>query len=144
MSLVKEGDTIQVHYKGTLDDGTEFDNSRQRGSTLEFQVGAGQLIAGFDTAVTGMGLGEVKTVTILCAEAYGAVQKEAFRDYPIGLFGEDIELEVGGVIQGTSPEGQPLLAKVTAVTDTTVTLDHNHPLAGKDLTFEIALVEIVE
>tara|TARA_R110002020_G_scaffold17963_1_gene63503 strand:- start:147 stop:581 length:435 start_codon:yes stop_codon:yes gene_type:complete len=142
MSLVKEGDTIQVHYKGTLEDGTEFDNSRERGSTLEFQVGAGQLIAGFNTAVEGMGIGEVKTVTIPFAEAYGDVQKEAFRDYPIELFGEDIELEVGGVIQGTSPEGQPLLAKVTAITDATVTLDHNHPLAGKDLIFEIEVIEI--
>ena len=142
MSLVKEGDTIQVHYKGALEDGTEFDNSRERGSTLEFQVGAGQLIAGFNTAVEGMGIGEVKTVTIPFAEAYGDVQKEAFRDYPIELFGEDIELEVGGVIQGTSPEGQPLLAKVAALTDATVTLDHNHPLAGKDLIFEIEVIEI--
>ena len=142
MSLIKEGDTIQVHYKGTLEDGTEFDNSRTRGNTLEFQVGAGQLIAGFNSAVEGMGLGEVKTVTIPFAEAYGDIHKEAFRDYPVELFGEDIELEVGGVVQGTSPEGQPLLAKVTAVTDTTVTLDHNHPLAGKDLIFEIEVIEI--
>ena len=144
MSLVQEGHSVKVHYKGTLEDGTEFDNSRTRGDALAFQVGAGQMIKGFDAAVIGMGLGEVKTVAIPCADAYGDVQEEAFRDYPLELFGDDVEIEVGGIVHGASPEGEPLLAKVTAVTDTTATLDHNHPLAGKDLTFEIELVEIVE
>ena len=83
MSLVQEGHSVKVHYKGTLEDGTEFDNSRTRGDALAFQVGAGQMIKGFDAAVIGMGLGEVKTVAIPCADAYGDVQEEAFRDYPL-------------------------------------------------------------
>tara|TARA_R110001583_G_scaffold195326_1_gene371710 strand:- start:663 stop:1097 length:435 start_codon:yes stop_codon:yes gene_type:complete len=144
MNTVEEGTTVKVHYKGTLEDGTEFDNSRERGDTLEFQVGSGQLIKGFDTAVTGMGLGEVRTVTIPPSDAYGEVQTDAFRDYPRGMFSADVELEVGGVIQGSGPQGEPLMAKVTGLTDALVTLDHNHPLAGQDLTFEIELIEIVE
>jgi peptidylprolyl isomerase len=144
MNTVEEGTIVKVHYKGTLEDGTEFDNSRGRGDTLEFQVGGGQLIKGFDTAVTGMGLGEVRTVTIPPCDAYGEVQADAFREYPRGMFGEDIEMEVGGVIQGSGPQGEPLMAKVSALSDTLVTLDHNHPLAGQDLTFEIELIEIVE
>jgi peptidylprolyl isomerase len=144
MSTVKEGTTVKVHYKGTLEDGTEFDNSRERGSTLEFEVGSGQLIRGFDTAVTGMGTGEVRIVTISSADAYGEVRSDSFQEYPRSVFGEDIDLEVGGVVQGTGPKGEPLMAKVSKLTEALVTLDHNHPLAGKDLTFEIELIEIVE
>ena len=144
MSTVKEGTTVKVHYKGTLEDGTEFDNSRARGSTLEFEVGSGQLIRGFDTAVTGMGTGEVRIVTILSDDAYGEVRTDSFQEYPRSVFGEDIDLEVGGVVQGTGPKGEALIAKVSKLTEALVTLDHNHPLAGKDLTFEIELIEIVE
>jgi peptidylprolyl isomerase len=144
MSLVKEGHSVKVHYKGTLDDGTEFDNSRSRGQTLEFEVGTGQMIKGFDTALVGMGLGEVKTFTLSSDDAYGPVHDEAFRDFPREAFGEDVELEVDGVVHGSTPTGQPMIAKVTAISEETVTLDLNHPLAGKDLTFEVELLEIVE
>ena len=144
MSLVKEGQNVKVHYKGTLDDGTEFDNSRTRGQVLEFQVGTGQMIKGFDAAMVGMGLGEVKTFTLTSDDAYGPVQDEAFRDFPRDAFGADIKLEIDGVVHGSSPDGQAMIAKVAAINEETVTLNLNHPLAGKDLTFEIELVEIVE
>lgn len=144
MSTVEKGNTVKVHYKGTLNDGTEFDNSRSRGSTLEFKVGSGQLINGFDTAVQGMGIGEVKIVTIKSKDAYGESHSEAFRDYPKSAFGEDFEFEVDGVVQGSDSQGNPLVARISAISEDTVTLDHNHPLAGKDLTFEIELIEIEE
>ena len=142
MSTVEKGTKVKVHYVGTLDDGTEFDNSKKRGNTLDFQVGAGLMIKGFDEAVTGMGEGEVKTITIPAQEAYGAVEADAFTDFPLAQFGDDLELEVGGVVQGSGPQGQPIMARVSALNESTVTLDFNHPLAGKDLTFEIELIEI--
>tara|TARA_R110002020_G_C15947650_1_gene745298 strand:- start:147 stop:581 length:435 start_codon:yes stop_codon:yes gene_type:complete len=144
MSLVTEGHNVKVHYKGTLEDGTEFDNSRTRGKALEFQVGAGQMIKGFDDAILGMGLGEVKTFTLTPEDAYGPVHQEGFRDFPKEAFGTDIELEIDGVVHGSTPTGQPMVAKVAAINEDTVTLDLNHPLAGKDLTFEIEVIEIVE
>ena len=144
MSLVAEGHNVKVHYKGTLEDGTEFDNSRSRGPALEFQVGIGQMIKGFDEAVRGMGLGEVKVVTIPSSKAYGPVQPEAFKDFPRDAFGENHDLQVDGVVQGQSPDGQPMMARISALDKATVTLDLNHPLAGKDLIFEIELLEITE
>tara|TARA_B100000700_G_C15007025_1_gene839046 strand:+ start:618 stop:1052 length:435 start_codon:yes stop_codon:yes gene_type:complete len=144
MSTVKEGNTVSVHYKGTLDDGTEFDNSKLRGSTLEFKVGSGQMIKGFDNAVVGMGLGEVKTVTLASNEAYGPVHEAAVRDFPRTAFGADMELEVDAIVHGESGDGQPMVARVAALNEDTVTLDLNHPLAGKELTFEIELVDITE
>tara|TARA_R110000824_G_scaffold9834_2_gene43547 strand:+ start:8301 stop:8735 length:435 start_codon:yes stop_codon:yes gene_type:complete len=144
MSLVTEGHNVKVHYKGTLEDGTEFDNSRTRGAALEFQVGVGQMIKGFDEAVRGMGLGEVKIVTIPSTDAYGPVHTEAFRDFPRDAFGETHDLQVDGVVQGQSPDGQPMVARISALDETTVTLDLNHPLAGKDLIFEIEMLEITQ
>jgi len=143
MSTVKEGNTVSVHYKGTLDDGTEFDNSKVRGSTLEFKVGGGQMIKGFDNAVVGMGLGEVKTFTLTPDEAYGDVNENAVQEYPRSIFG-DTEIEVDGVVQGSSPTGQPMIARVKEIKEETVMLDLNHPLAGKELTFEVELINIEE
>ena len=144
MSTVKEGSNVKVHYKGTLKDGTEFDNSHARGSTLDFQVGTGQMIQGFDNAVRGMGIGEVKTVTVKSEEAYGTPSEEAFQEYPKSIFGENTDLEVGGVVEGATPDGQVMYARISSIDKETVTLDLNHPLAGKDLTFEIELIDIVE
>ena len=142
MSTVEKGTKVKVHYVGTLDDGTQFDNSKKRGNTLDFQVGAGMMIKGFDDAVTGMGEGEVKTITISSQEAYGDVEKDAFTDFPRTRFGEDLDLEVGGIVQGAGPQGEPIMARISSLDEDTVTLDFNHPLAGKDLTFEIELIEI--
>ena len=142
MTTIKKGHNVKVHYKGTLEDGTEFDNSKSRGSTLDFQVGAGQMIKGFDKAVKGMGLGEVKTVTLTPLEAYGDVDPDAFRDFPKNAFPNDFEFKVGETVHGASPQGQPMVAKIAALNEETVTLDLNHPLAGKDLTFEIEVIEV--
>jgi len=142
MTTVKKGHNVKVHYKGTLKDGTEFDNSKNRGSTLNFQVGSGQMIKGFDNAVKGMGLGEVKTVTLAPNEAYGDVNPDAFKDFPKNAFPTDFDFKVGETVHGSSPQGQPMVAKIAALNDDTVTLDLNHPLAGEDLTFEIELIEV--
>tara|TARA_Y100001963_G_C6762983_1_gene440570 strand:+ start:732 stop:1169 length:438 start_codon:yes stop_codon:yes gene_type:complete len=141
MTTVAKGHNVKVHYKGTLTDGTEFDNSRSRGETLDFQVGSGQLIKGFDTAVRGMGIGEVKTVTLKPTEAYGETDPAAIVEYPKSVFAPGTQLVVGHTVQGTGPTGQPVMAKITSLDEETVTLDHNHPLAGQDLTFEIELIE---
>ena len=142
MTTIKKGHNVKVHYKGTLKDGTEFDNSKDRGSTLNFQVGSGQMIKGFDNAVKGMGLGEVKTVTLTPSEAYGEVNPDAFRDFPKDAFPTDFEFKVGETVHGASPQGQPMIAKIAALNEETVTLDLNHPLAGENLTFEIEVIEV--
>lgn len=143
MSTVEKGTKIKVHYKGTLDDGTEFDNSKNRGSTLDFQVGAGMMIKGFDENVVGMGEGEVRTFTLAPEEAYGPIHEEAYRLFPKEAFGDN-DIEVGGVVEGNNGQGQPMMARIANISDEGVLLDLNHPLAGKDLTFEVELIEIEE
>tara|TARA_R100000353_G_scaffold175209_1_gene144967 strand:+ start:1813 stop:2292 length:480 start_codon:yes stop_codon:yes gene_type:complete len=142
MSTVEKGTKIKIHYKGTLDDGTEFDNSKTRGTTLDFEVGAGLMIKGFDNNVIGMGEGEVRTFTLSPEEAYGPVHRDAFTDFPREKFGNDIVLEVDSVVQGHGPQGEPVMARICEIKDDTVKLDFNHPLAGKNLTFEVELIEI--
>jgi len=137
----KPGDTVRVHYRGTLDDGTEFDSSTDR-DPLEFTIGSGQVIPGFDAAVDGMSVGESVTVTIPAAEAYGPRQNEAVQQVPRDMF--DDEPQAGWMVELTAPEGQRLAALIAEVGTDTVTLDFNHPMAGKDLTFEIELVEVIE
>lgn len=144
MSMIKEGHNVKVHYKGTLGDGTEFDNSKLRGQPIEFQVGAGQMIKGFDSGVRGMGLGEVKTFTIPSSEAYGEVNESAIQEYPKTVFPQDFKFEVGSTVQGQSPTGQLVMARVISFAEDSVVLDHNHPLAGEDLTFEVEVIEIDE
>ena len=140
MSKAENGQTVQVHYKGTLSDGTVFDNSRDRGETLEFTLGGGALLPDFENAVVGMETGEVKNFTI--AEGYGAPNPEAIVPVPKQAFPEDFEFNVGAVVPGTKGAGQPFQATITEIQDETVTLDHNHPLAGKDLNFEVELVGV--
>lgn len=139
--LVKNGNTVSVHYKGTLSDGTVFDESRTRGKTLSFTVGSGQMIGGFNNAVIGMSAGESKTVSLSSDQAYGPLNPEATQVVPKEAFGEGFEFKLGEMIQGNAPTG-PFIAKIQEVKDTEVTLDFNHPLAGKDLKFEIELVSI--
>ena len=142
MSKVEKGSKVKVHYKGTLTDGVQFDSSYDRGETLPFEVGAGQMIPGFDAAVVGMEAGDKKTVTIPSAEAYGERNNEAVQDVPKTAFPPDFEFRLNESVQGANEQGQPLIAKILEVTDESVKLDLNHPLAGEDLTFEIELVEI--
>lgn len=142
MSQAKAGDTVRIHYKGTLDDGTEFDSSAGR-EPLEFALGSGQVIPGFDKAVAGMKVGDSKTVTIEPADAYGDKHEQLVQDVPKNALPAEIEPEVGMRLQSQSPDGQVLHLLVTAVADDAITVDGNHPLAGQALTFDIDLVEIV-
>lgn len=142
MTEVKTGDTVRIHYTGTLKDGTTFDSSRGR-DPLEFQVGAGQIISGLDEALPGMEVGQSKTVEVQCADAYGPVVPEMRQDVPREGIPDDIPLDPGTQLQMQTPEGKVLPVTVIQATDETVTLDANHPLAGQDLTFDIELVEKV-
>jgi peptidylprolyl isomerase len=141
MAQAKKGDNVKVNYKGTLDDGSVFDSSEGK-EPLEFNIGEGMLIPAFETAVTGLNPGEKITVKILPAEAYGPRMDEALIVVPRIDIPEHIKPEVGLQLQLMGPDGNAVFAQVTAMTETEVTLDGNHPLAGKDLTFEIELVSI--
>jgi len=136
---VENGFNVKVHYKGTFADGTEFDNSRKRGQTLDFEVGTPNLIQGFNKAVLGLTTGQSRTVTLAPDDAYGQVNPEAFQNVPKVQFGSDFVFEVGAAVMGQGPQG-PFRATIHEVHDSDVTLDFNHPLAGKDLTFEVEVV----
>ena len=141
MTQVKTGDTVHIHYTGTLNDGTTFDSSEGR-EPLSFQVGSGQIIPGLDSAIPGMTVGDKKTVNVACDEAYGQVNPEMTQAVPRADIPADIPLETGTRLQMQTQNGQVIPVTVPAVDDSTVTLDANHPLAGQDLTFNIELVKI--
>jgi FKBP-type peptidyl-prolyl cis-trans isomerase 2 len=143
MAQATSGDTVRVHYTGTLTDGTTFDSSEGR-EPLEFTAGGGQVIPGFDQAVAGMEPGDTKTVEIPADEAYGPQRDEMMLQVTPDQFPEDMDPEVGQQLQLSQPDGQSVVVRVVDVQDDAVTLDANHPLAGEDLTFEITLVEIVD
>ena len=142
MSKVETGQTVNVHYTGTFDDGTKFDSSHDRGQTLSFQVGSGQVVPGFDSALLGMSVGDTKTVNLTPEDAYGQPVAEAVQEVPMTAFPEDIKLTEGVTIMGQNEMGQQLMGRVVTLTDETATIDFNHPLAGKNLNFEIELVSI--
>jgi peptidylprolyl isomerase len=142
MTQAKSGDTVRIHYRGTLDDGTQFDSSAGR-DPLEFALGGGQVIPGFDSAVDGMSVGDSKTVTIAPDEAYGQRHEQLVQQVPRSALPEDIEPAVGMQLQSQSPDGQVMNLVVVQVEDESITLDANHPLSGQALTFAIELVEIV-
>ena len=143
MSEAKQGDTVKVHYTGRLDDGTQFDSSVGR-EPLEFVLGQGQVIAGFEQAVIGMNEGDSKTVTVPAEQAYGERNEQAMQDVPKSALPENIQdnLQVGMQLQATGPNGQPLVVTVANIADDNVTMDANHPLAGQNLTFDLELVEV--
>lgn len=134
------GQTVLVHYRGTLSDGTEFDSSRDR-APLQFTVGEGQVIPGFDAAVTGLEVGDSTTVTIPADQAYGPHDEQAVQQFPLDAFPE--APEAGWTVELAAPDGSRLAATIVEVTAENATLDFNHPLAGQDLTFEIELVEVL-
>ena len=138
--MIESGTTVKVHYKGTLNDGAVFDSSEGR-EPLEFQVGTGQVIQGFDAAVQTMETGTSKTITIPCAEAYGDVVPELIATVPQTQFPEEIQPEVGQTLELQSPQGN-LPVRVMEINEEGVLLDGNHPLAGQDLTFELTLVDV--
>ncbi|MCE8007556.1 peptidylprolyl isomerase [Aestuariivita sp.] len=141
MTEVKTGDTVRLHYTGTLQDGTVFDSSEGR-DPLEFQVGSGQIIPGLDQAIPGMVTGDTKTVEIDCADAYGPINPAMRQAVPRADIPAEIPLELGTQLQMQTPDGQAVPVMVVDLNETEVTLDANHPLAGKDLTFAIELVSI--
>lgn len=139
---VKNGDSVKVHYIGTLNDGNEFDNSYKRGSTLDFQVGGGQMIKGFDDALVEMEVGQKKSINIKPEEAYGPRREEAITAVAKENFPPDFVAKEGEMVQGRTESGQPINALIIEVQENDVILDMNHPLAGEELNFEIELVEI--
>ncbi len=141
MTQVTSGDVVRIHYTGSLADGSVFDTSEGR-EPLEFTVGSGEIIPGLDKAMPGMTVGEEKTVTIPCDEAYGPRHEEAQQAVPRGQIPPDIPLEPGLQLQMRGPDRQAVPVTVAEITDEAVVLDANHPLAGKDLTFKVALVSI--
>jgi len=138
---VASGDAVKVHYTGTLGDGTVFDSSQGR-DPLDFTVGSGQVIPGFDKAVTGMNVGDSKTFTIPCVDAYGEHDPRMVQEVPRTEMPADMEIAVGMHLSARGPDGREIALVVNEVSDETVKLDANHPLAGQDLTFAIELVSI--
>lgn len=141
MTEVKSGDTVAIHYTGTLKDGTTFDSSEDR-DPLSFTVGSGQVIPGLDVALPGMVVGEKKTVEIDCRDAYGPINPGMRQAIPREGIPDDIPLELGMQLQMQTPEGQAIPVTVVDLSETEVTLDANHMLAGQDLIFAIELVSI--
>lgn len=141
MKVAQKNNVVKVHYTGRLTSGEQFDSSEGR-EPLEFTVGAGQMIQGFDLAVEGMALNEKKTVNLEPEQAYGPVFDQLISDVEKKNLPEGMEVSVGQDLYATAPDGQQTRVKVTNVTDTHITVDANHPLAGKELVFDIELVEI--
>ncbi|XPV76913.1 MAG: FKBP-type peptidyl-prolyl cis-trans isomerase [Desulfovibrio sp.] len=141
MSTAKKGDVVHVHYTGTLNDGSTFDSSEGR-DALEFTVGSGQVIPGFDNAIEGMGVGEEKTVKIPVDEAYGPRHDEMMLDVERTQLPSDMEPEVGMMLQVTTEQGQVAHMTIAEIGETEIKLDGNHPLAGQDLTFALKLEKI--
>ncbi len=141
MTAIKQGDTVRIHYTGTLLDGKVFDSSDGR-DPLEFVVGSGQIIPGLDSAMPGLSVGEKKRVEIACADAYGPINPAMRQSIPREGIPDDIPLEPGSQLQMQAPDGQVLPVTVVEADEATVTLDANHPLAGQDLIFDIEVVTI--
>ncbi|WP_011580810.1 MULTISPECIES: FKBP-type peptidyl-prolyl cis-trans isomerase [Chelativorans] len=142
MRQARAGDVVRVHYRGRLTDGTEFDSSDGR-EPLEFQVGGGQVIAGFEKQVEGMEVGETSTVTIPANQAYGERDERQVQSVPRNTMPDNLDLQVGTRLTATTRDGKQIPLTVTDVNDEQVIVDANHPLAGQDLVFDIELVEIV-
>jgi FKBP-type peptidyl-prolyl cis-trans isomerase 2 len=141
MQQVKKGDTVKVHYHGKLTNGTTFDSSAGR-EPLEFEVGSGMVIPGFDEGVTGMSIGDKKTIHIPADQAYGQKEEHMIMEFPRDRFPEDMVPEVGIQLNMSNGSGQNFPVVITEVRETVVVLDANHPLAGEDLVFDLELVAI--
>lgn len=141
MDKAKDGDKVRVHYTGTLDDGTVFDSSTDR-EPLEFTIGEDQVIFGFERAVVGMTPGETKKAKVTPEDGYGPYREEMLVEVPRAQFPQDLEPEVDQRLQMRRNDGGILIVRVAGVTEDSVILDANHPLAGKELTFDIELVGI--
>jgi FKBP-type peptidyl-prolyl cis-trans isomerase SlpA len=141
MSQVKQNDKVKVHYTGKLADGQVFDSSLER-EPMEFQMGQGQLIPGFENGILDMKVNEKKTIVIPSNEAYGEVREELIQEVPNDRLPPEIKPEVGMGLVSTTPEGQEIQLVVKEVKDAAIVVDGNHPLAGQELTFEVEVLEI--
>ncbi len=141
MSQAEDGHTVKIHYTGTLEDGTQFDSSLG-GEPLEFTIGSGQVISGFDDACRGMATGEKKSVTLPPEEAYGERNPELTGTIDRSMIHQDVQLEIGMMLTDKTPDGEQVHVVVTSFDDEKVMIDGNPPLAGATLTFEIEMVEI--
>ena len=142
MIRAKSGDTVKVHYTGKFEDGTEFATSIHN-DPLQFTIGEGQVISGLEQAIMGMSPGEAKTAEILAEQAYGPYQEDKVVEVSRDRFPPHLELQIGTVLRMRKAGGEKIRRIVTTVSETSVTLDANHPLAGEDLTFDLELIEIV-
>ena len=143
MQQAKKGDKVKVHYHGKLTDGTTFDSSEGR-EPLEFTIGSGMVIPGFDKGVTGMAVGEKKTITIPSDQAYGPKQEELIMEFPVAQFPPEISPEPGMTLSMSDGQGQSFPVTVIEVKDGNVVIDANAPLAGEDLVFDLELIDIGE
>lgn len=141
MSQVKKDDTVKVHYTGKLNDGQVFDSSLER-EPIEFKVGEGKMIPGFEKGVLDMELNEKKNIEVSSSEAYGEAQDDLFQEVPNDQLPEEIKPEVGMGLAAKMPDGSERQLRVAEVKEDAIVVDANHPLAGKDLKFEIEVVEI--
>ncbi len=137
------GTHVELHYKGSFIDGTQFDSSYDRGQTLAVQVGTGQLIKGFENALIGMTAGQTKSISLSPEDAYGLTNPEAFSTVQRDQFPTDYMFVEGQPVQGATEDGRPIFATISSFTETDVILDMNHPLAGKQLNFDIELTNIL-
>ncbi len=142
MKNAKDGDKVKVHYTGKLKDGTVFDSSVEREQPLEFTLGKGEVIAGFETAVTGMEVGDTKSTDIPASNAYGERRDDMVFEVPNNNIPENISPQVGQQLAVKQNDGSSMPVTVTEIKDESIVIDANHPLAGKDLVFDIELVEI--
>jgi len=142
MAKAKLGDKVKVHYNGLLEDGTEFDTSREK-DPLEFTLGEQTVIAGFEDSVIGMEVGEKKSVSIPPEQAYGAMREDFIVDVARTQLPQDVEPKVGMMLQASSPDGDSTQVTIVAVKDDTITIDGNHALAGQQLNFDLELMEIL-
>lgn len=140
--MSNEGKVVKVHYRGTLDDGEQFDSSYDRGEPIEFTCMAGNVVPGFDNAVVNMEVGEKKTVRLEPEEAYGETRPELIQKVPVESVPNADKLPVGETVYMRGPDGRPFPVLVASIEDGVVTFDMNHPMAGKALTFELELVEV--
>ncbi|MBC8486324.1 MAG: peptidylprolyl isomerase [Bacteroidetes bacterium] len=141
MAKIKDGDNVKVHYTGKLNDGTVFDSSEGR-EPLAFTIGKGMMIPGFEKGVLGMDINEEKKITISPEEAYGEIREDMFAEVEKSQLPPNVKPEVGIELMSQTPDGQQLVVRVTEVNEKTIKIDANHQLAGKELTFDIKVVEI--
>jgi FKBP-type peptidyl-prolyl cis-trans isomerase 2 len=142
MALAKDGDMVRVHYTGTLNDGTVFDSSRER-EPLEFTLGCGQVIPGFDKGIVGMEISQTKSINIPAGEAYGERNDQLIINISRDELPPEIQPEIGMQLEMMHPSGQKIIVSISNFTDEYISLDGNHPLAGNDLNFDVELVSIV-